>query len=46
MYFIKYLQWRYKGHNLAMLTPISKPYTPLCSLSREEYKNIWVVLVF
>ena len=25
MHFIKYLQWHYKGHNLAKLNPISKP---------------------
>ena len=24
-HFIKYLQWHYKGYNLAILTPISKP---------------------
>ena len=46
MHFIKSLKLTYKDHNLAILTRISKPLAPLCSLSREEYKNVIVVLVF
>ena len=46
MHFIKYLKWTYKGHDLATLTWISKTYAPLCLLSRKEYKNLWIILVF
>ena len=45
-HFIKHLKWTYKGHNLATLTRISKNKAPSCSLSREEYKTLWVVFVF
>ena len=35
-----------KAHNLAMLNLISKPKTPSCSLSCEEYKHLQVILIF
>ena len=46
MHFIKYLQWLYKGYNLDILTLIGKTYAPSCALSREEYKSLWVILIF
>ena len=46
MHFIKNLHWFNKGCNLAILTPICKNWASSYSLSREEFKNLWVDLIF